>query len=83
MKYWGVKLSLRTMMSSLVVLKFQNFPSWHLNWRTLGVFRLIVRILCFTFSSYFPLEAIRRSFESQKQKADVEARSQEETDAKN
>ena len=89
-KYWWVKLPLRAMTSSLVVLKFSNFLSWHLNWwicfcvlkrRTLGVFRLIVRILCFTFSLHFPLEAIRRYFQSQKRKADVEARFQEEIDA--
>ena len=34
------------------------------------------------FSLYFPLQAIRRYFESQKQKPDVEARSQEEIDSK-
>ena len=34
------------------------------------------------YSLYFPLETIRRYFESQKRKADVEARSQEDVDAK-
>ena len=28
---WGTKVPLETMTRTLVVLKLQNFPSWHLN----------------------------------------------------
>ena len=52
----GSKVPEQTMTSTLAALKLQNFPSWYLDWwicfyklkrRTLGVFRLIVSILCF------------------------------------
>ena len=52
-KIWGAKVPLETMTRTLVVLKLQNFPSWHLNWwicfcklkrRIFGAFTLIFRI---------------------------------------